>query len=54
MLDDPRNQIGDVILCISATSAAASWTSWRSDEDMLRLWSVAVAETRDRLEGPWE
>jgi creatinine amidohydrolase len=26
----------------------------RSDEDMLRLWSVAVAETGILLEGPWE
>lgn len=26
----------------------------RRDHDMLRLWSVAVAETRALLEGPWE
>jgi hypothetical protein len=26
----------------------------RPDGDMLRLWSVAVAETRALLEGPWE
>jgi creatinine amidohydrolase len=25
----------------------------RSDEDMLALWQVAVAETREVLEGPW-
>lgn len=25
----------------------------RSDEDMLAIWDVAVAETRDLLEGPW-
>jgi creatinine amidohydrolase len=25
----------------------------RSDEDMASIWSVAVAETRRLLEGPW-
>jgi creatinine amidohydrolase len=25
----------------------------RGDEEMLALWDVAVAETRDVLEGPW-
>jgi creatinine amidohydrolase len=25
----------------------------RADEDMLALWDVAVAETRDLIEGPW-
>ena len=26
----------------------------RSDEDMLAIWAVAVAETRELLEGPWQ
>src|SRR5262249_41224628 len=26
----------------------------RSDEEMLALWAVAVAETREIIEGPWE
>ena len=26
----------------------------RSDEDMLAIWEIAVAETRASLEGPWE
>jgi creatinine amidohydrolase len=26
----------------------------RPDEDMQAIWAVAVAETRDLLEGPWQ
>ena len=46
-----RSNPGGVRDILTDGSFGGPWQ--RSDADMLALWEVGVAETREALEGPW-